>query len=269
MTLISKMSTQYDTIQVPYDEMRTSSIVSIEQAQVQSAISPFIKDAKVLDLACESAFYSYDFLKWGARKVVGVDISSEMIQQAQAIASSHLRPDSGHIEFLVADCSKPVVYDGGLFNVVVGAWLLNYAATKDDLVDMFRNVALNLKDGGQFVAVCPPGTQDPAAFYKAERSQRPQGSCGLMCEITGDVQDGISVHVSCRTKTGDVHFDCFHLTKDVYEAAAREAGVFEEINWSETTVPDDFLNKDTSDATLEELQSYRVTPRYGILMTKK
>lgn len=71
------MSTQYDTIQAPYDELRTSSIAQIECNNVQEAVAPFIKDASVLDLACGSGFYSYAFLRWGANKVVGVEYVSQ------------------------------------------------------------------------------------------------------------------------------------------------------------------------------------------------
>ena len=201
--------------------------------------------------------------------MVGVDISSEMIKQARALVSTHPASIDGHIEFLVADCSRPGAYDGAPFDLVVGAWLLNYAANKDELVDMFRNVALNLKDSGQFIAVCPPGTEDPAAFYKAERSQRPQGSCGLLCEVTGGVQDGVAVRVHCRTQVGDVDFDYFHLRKEVYEASAREAGFSGKLQWDVTSVPDDFLKHHRKDTTLEELQSYKVIPRYGILVAEK
>lgn len=151
------MSTQYDAIQAPYDAIRKSSIALIERANVREAVAPFIKDARVLDLACGTGFYSHHFLKWEASKVVGVDISSTMIEQARA-ACSHFPPNSGAIGFQVADCSNPVPYEEGAFDLAFGAWLLNYAPSGKDMVEMFRNVALNLKDSGHFVAVTPPPT---------------------------------------------------------------------------------------------------------------
>ena len=56
------MPAQYDTIQAPYDEIRKSSIALIERANVQETLASFIKDARVLDLACGSGFYSYHIL---------------------------------------------------------------------------------------------------------------------------------------------------------------------------------------------------------------
>lgn len=264
----SKMSTQYNTIQAPYDEVRKSSIALIERANVQETVAPFINDALVLDLACGSGFYSYDFLKWGASKVVGVDISSAMLEQARA-ASSHMPSNSATIEFMVADCSKSVAYEGGPFDLVFGAWLLNYAPSGKEMVDMFRNIALNLKDGGHFVGVTPPPTQDPTAFVEAERKARPSGSGGLLCSASGAVEDGITFHAYADTKHGDMDFDCYHLRKEVYEAAAREGGLRGEVAWSVTTVPEEFLENRKGGASVEELESYKVTPHFGILVIGK
>lgn len=264
------MSTQYNTIQAPYDEIRKSSIALIERANVQEAVVPFVKNACVLDLACGSAFYSYHFLQWGASKVVGADISSAMIEEARA--ASHIPSNSSTIDFIVGDCSNPVPYEGGPFDVVFGAWLLNYAPSGDDMVEMFRNVALNLKDGGHFVAVTPPPTQDPAAFVEAERKARPSGSGGsggLFCSVTGAVKDGINLHVHAGTRLGDVDFDCYHLRKEVYETSAKQGGLCGELVWSVTTVPGDLFKNRKGGASIEELDSYKVTPHFGILVITK
>ena len=265
------MSTQYETIQASYDEIRKSSISLIERANVQEVLAPFIEDARVLDLACGTGFYSCHFPRWGASKVVGVDISPAMIEEARSI-SSQIRPQSATIDFRVADCSKPVSYEGGPFDVVFGAWLLNYAPSGKEMVEMFRNVSLNLREGGHFVAVMPPPTQDPAAFVEAERRARPSesgGSGGLFCSVTGVVEDGITLHVHADTRRGTVDFDCYHLRKEVYEASARAGGLCGQLAWNVTAVSDDFLQHRRGGASLEELESYKVTPHFGLLVVAK
>lgn len=67
------MSTQYNVIQVPYDELRTKSCALMERENIREAVAPFIKEASVLDLACGTGHYSYSFLEWGASRVVGVE----------------------------------------------------------------------------------------------------------------------------------------------------------------------------------------------------
>ena len=265
------MTTQYETIRAAYDEIRKSSIALIERANVQEALAPFINDARVLDLACGTGFYSYSFLKWRASKVVGVDLSPAMVEEARSLGS-RVPADSATIRFEVADCSKLASYEGGPFDVVFGAWLLNYAPSGKEMVDMFRNIALNLKDGGHFVAVVPPPTQNPAAFVEAEKKIRPSesgGSGGLICNVTGVVEDGVSFHAHADTRRGSVDFDAYHLRREIYEASAKEGGLQGEFNWSVTNVPDEFLKDGKDGATVEELESYKVTPHFGILVVAK
>ncbi|KAL9123800.1 MAG: hypothetical protein Q9217_006807 [Psora testacea] len=278
------MSTQYDTIQVPYDYIRKKSIAFIEHENVQTTVAPFIKNARVLELACGSGFYTYDFLKWGARAVVGVDISPAMIEEARRQSSSNSSNSSnsgvasapssisGTVDFILADCSKPTSYAGGPFDLVFGAWLLNYAPDRAGLVDMFRNICLNLKDGGHFVSVTVPPAQDPTASVNAELEARPppEGSGGLVYRAVRDVEDGIYFHVHADTEVGNVDFDCYHLRKDVYEAAAREAGMKGELTWGVTSVPERYLRGEgPGGASMEELESYQKVPNYGLLVVAK
>lgn len=59
---------------------------------MQTTVSPFNQNARLLELACESGFYTYDFLRWGARSVVGVDISPIMIDEAGKSRIGFLHP---------------------------------------------------------------------------------------------------------------------------------------------------------------------------------
>ncbi|KAL8784902.1 MAG: hypothetical protein Q9213_003715, partial [Squamulea squamosa] len=174
------MSTQYNIIQGPYDYIRQKSIAYIEHENVRTTLAPYIKDARVLELACGSGFYTYDFLSWGASSVLGVDISPIMIQQAKAGGSSPVgtHPTSvltngRTVDFLLADAAKPETYPGGPFDIVFGAWLLNYAPDRKGLVDMFRNIACNLKEGGRFVSITVPPAETPMESLNAEMEVRP------------------------------------------------------------------------------------------------
>lgn len=255
---------QYDSIQGPYDYIRGASIAFIERENVHEKLGPFIKDARVLELACGTGFYTYSFLEWGASSVVGVDISSVMINEAKRAGKE--------VSFIQADCSIPKAYEGGPFDVVFGAWLLNYAPDREGLVNMFKNVALNLKNGGHFVSVTVPPTSVPIDSINAEINARPLpgGSGYLVYKHLKDVEDGVYFHVYGPTPVGEVKFDCYHLKKETYEEAAREAGLKGKLEWGLTKVPERYLKGEgPGGASLAELESYKTIPNYGVLVIQK
>lgn len=268
------MSTQYNAVQGPYDEVRKNTIAILERVNVREKVLPFVKDANVLDLACGSGFYTYPLLAWGAKKVVGVDISAVMLTQARN--EGEATGLSASVSFVEADCSREEAYPGGPFDLVVACWLLNYAASGKEMVNMFRNAALNLNDRGHFVAVMPPPTHDPAALIQAENNVRRRGTGGFFSTMTGSVEDGITLHRHADTVAGVLDFDCYHLRKEVYEVAAREGGFRGELSWSTTSVPDDFMElpdrygeSRNGGAEPEELQTYADVPFYGLLTLAK
>ena len=271
------MSTQYNKVQKPYDELRKTTIAIIERVNVRELIFPFVRGAKVLDLACGTGHLSRYFLKWGASSVVGADISSAMLDEARALSKQD-GLGNDQIRFLEADCSTPVAYEGGPFDIVSAAWLLNYAASGKDMVEMYRNIALNLKDGGHFVAVTPPPTSDPAGFIENERRLRPlpTASGGLFSTVTGTVDDGVEFHLHSDTPAGDLDFDCYHLRNEFYESAAREGGLKGELVWGVTKVPNGFMDhpekfgeQSNGGAGAEELATYSKLPHYGLLLITK
>ncbi|KAJ8061085.1 hypothetical protein OCU04_010160 [Sclerotinia nivalis] len=260
-------SHQYDRIQEPYDYIRTATIALIERENVHATIAPYIRGARILELACGTGFYTSHFVSWGAASVLGVDVSPVMIDQARRSRSG----DS--VSFVRADCSIPMKYEGAPFDIVFAAWLLNYAADREGLVDMFRNIAMNLKEGGRFIAITVPPSSNPIEFVNAEAKARPlsEGGSGyLVSHHVRDVQDGIYFHVHGDTPVGDLDFECFHLKKEVYEEAAREAGLMGSLEWGVTVVPERYLRGGgEGGASLRELESYGKVPNYGVLVIGK
>lgn len=267
-------SNQYNQVQKPYDELRKTTIAIVERVNVRELVLPFVQDAAVLDLACGSGFYTRSFLGWGAKSVVGVDISSAMVQEARAMSKAQ----SGNISFVEADCSKPTAFPGGPFDIVFGGWFLNYASTHAELVDFYRNIRVNLKPGGLFVGVTPPPSDNPPFHYERECILRPlpAGSGKLWTVVTDTVEDGVIIQAHSDTPAGDLDFTTYHLRKSVWESAAREAGFSNDIQWSATHVPDDFMENPqkhcepmNGGAGPEELATYAQLPHYGLLMLEK
>ena len=250
------MSTQYDAIGGSrYEEMKKLAAAQLQEHSFTKAVAPYAKGARVLDLACGTGHYSRVLLEMGAACVVGVDISKVMVEAAKASSTSD------RLNFQVGDCSKPAVFDGGPFDLVIGVWLLNYAPSAKAMVDMFRNVSMNLKDGGYFVGVTPHPTNDPKTHVEETLHARPPQYGHVAVLVSGEVEDGIATHVISGTGPGTFEFDAYHLTKDVYVAAAREGGMKGRFIWKPTESPEGEAS--------ESWESYFKFPHFGILEVAK
>ena len=95
---MSTQSTQYNSQQAPYDELRKTSIAIIERVNIRSIVLPFIKDAKVLDLACGSGFYSHAFLQWGASRVSLTFYTPTLCVQKRLAATAECNGDGVRYE---------------------------------------------------------------------------------------------------------------------------------------------------------------------------
>ena len=96
----------------------------------------------VLDLGCGPGLYAQELLARGARRVVGVDGSAEMIRLAS-------RRVAGPVSFHCQDLQAPLAwaYDGE-FDVAVMALVIHHL---DDRVTALREVARVLRPGGRLV----------------------------------------------------------------------------------------------------------------------
>ena len=257
------MPTQYDDIGATYEEMRKLPIAILQDANVEAAVAPFIKGAKVLDLACGTGYYSKKFLGWGAKQVVGVDISKGMVDTANATSAT-----LEGLSFHVADCSMPVRYEDGPFDMVFGAWLLNYASHGKEMANMFRNASVNLKESGHFIGVTPPPTDDPRGHSERALAARPAQYGEVVVTVTRDVEEGVATHLNATMKTGKVEFDAYHLRKSVYEKSASEGGLEGALTWRSVDSLDIHMD------VLEMLRStswanYLMVPHFSVLVIAK
>ena len=174
-----------------------------------------VRGKSVLDLACGEGYYCRPLKHSGAAKVVGVDISSKMIDLARdKEAKDHLG-----IRYECMDALKlPVI---GRFDIVLGSFLLHYSRTKEELATMCRNIYANLKEGGRFIGInsSPDKPLQPDERYGVTR----------ICE--GPVRDGCVIRITMyeNGKAACV-FDNYHWTRKTYENAFISAG-FKNIVW--------------------------------------
>lgn len=181
------MSTQYDSIQAPYDYIRTKTIALIEHENVHTTIAPFIKDASVLEFAYGAGFYTSDFLEWGASFVVGVDLSHNMLEEARRNGEKRdVGKERAHKGRQIRPRRRLPANDIRDWELrsSLGAWFLNYAPNRVGLVDMFRNICMNLRPGGHFISVtCPPTSKPSASMRRMSmpvRRLRGRARCTIM-----------------------------------------------------------------------------------------
>lgn len=121
-----------------------------------------LEGLSVLDLACGTGIFTRAIRRRGAARVVGVDISDEMVSVARAHEAEHPLG----IEYIVQDVAS--LGDLGRFDIAVAVYLLGYARSREELVRMGTGIARNLKPGGRFVTyfVSPDVSRAPGYYRK-------------------------------------------------------------------------------------------------------
>ena len=138
---------QYDHIGSKYDEYARTATLKRAESYTFFRMVGDLADKCVLDLACGFGFYTRLLKQRGAAQVIGVDISPEMVR----LACAKEQDEPTGVEYRVGDAIHlPVL---GRFDLVTAVYLLNYATSKDQMLDMCRSAYDNLVAGGRFVAL--------------------------------------------------------------------------------------------------------------------
>src|SRR4051812_31505249 len=117
------MTTNYDDIAAEYQRAKQQPWRLHLEHYTFFKLLGDVRGKTVLDLACGEGFYSRFIKRRGAARVVGVDLSQGMIE----LARRQEERDPLGIDYLVHDVKQLALDD--TFDVVVAAYLLNYAQT--------------------------------------------------------------------------------------------------------------------------------------------
>lgn len=168
------MDVDYDAIAQQYDitfknlPYRTY----IEQWSILEALGS-VEGLSVLELASGTGHYARVARHRGASRVVGVDLSPEMI----AVARSVEEKSPLGIDFHVHDVASLDL--GETFDRVLAVYLLHYAPDREQLERMARVIAAHLKPGGRFITyqLSPDFSHEPG-YYETYglRLNLPEGS---------------------------------------------------------------------------------------------
>ena len=209
-----------------------------------------VQGKSVLDLGCGEGFYTRRLRQLGAAKVVGTDISAEMValaQQAEAAAPLG-------IDYRVADVrtAGPI----GAFDLVVSFFMLNHALDRADLLAMCEGIAANLKPGGRFFAFNNNLDLPPSAYPLLEKYGRIQ-------RIDGPLVEGTPISITIRRGGEDCTFvDCY-LSRATYEWALHTAGLHN-VTWLQPQAP-----PAEGDGMQEDWRDFLDNPSFVVLEAAK
>lgn len=221
------MTTNYDPIAEQYQRSKQQPWRTfVECFTLMELVGPAI-GMSVLDVACGEGFYSRMIRQRGAERVRGVDLSQGMIDLARSQEAQHQLG----IEYVVGDARELAVNDP--FDMVVAAYLLNYARTREELQSMCDGVARALKPGGRFVTVnCNPALDFPSApSYR---------QYGFETSVEGPWQEGAPIRWTFHLSDGPFDIENYYLDVAIHEQAFHEAG-FGEVRWHSPRLSPDGL----------------------------
>jgi toxoflavin synthase len=211
------MSTNYDEIAEQYKRSKQDAWRYYIEQYSLCELAGEVSGVSVLDLACGDGHYTRIFKKMGASRVVGVDISNKMIELATAA-------DKGKplgIEYLVGDARS--VHFRASFDVVLAAYLLNYARSEQELLAMAKAIHRNLKPGGRFVTVNNNPNQQLRSFENTRKY-------GFVKSAAGALQHGAAIHYTFVQDGEELVLENYFLDAATHVSAFQNAG-FSDVHW--------------------------------------
>jgi ubiquinone/menaquinone biosynthesis C-methylase UbiE len=173
-----------------------------------------VKEKTILDLACGDGNFSRTFKKLGAKEIIGIDLSEEMIK----LAKENTKKENLDIKYIIGDVTKLKKIKE--FDLVIAAFLLHYSKTKEEILNMCKNIYSNLKKDGKFITINQSET--PIKDIKE-----------FGCVVTGSASlkegDALTVTLYVNMKP-TCSFTTYHWSKKTYEKCLKEAG-FKNIRW--------------------------------------
>ena len=209
---------EYDAIAREYGESKLLLFREHVERHTLFELLGDIRGVTVLDLACGDGFYTRLLRQAGARGITGVDISAGMIGLAQERGQ---REPMG-CRYVCADVAE--FEPGEPVDLVVAAYLLNYARTPSELLRFCRVAHEALRTGGRFVGL----------NNDVRNVSVPSGSLrkyGLERTWAHPLVEGDAIRYTMFSTDGaPFGFDNFYLTPETHADTFRRAG-FRSFRW--------------------------------------
>lgn len=217
------MTTDYDLIAGEYKRAKQQPWRMQLEYHTLFGLLGDLSGKSALDLACGEGFYTRFLKRNGTGRTLGVDLSRNMID----LALEEERHHPLGIDYLQQDVVSLAL--GTSFDIVMAAYLLNYASDYDELLAMCRAAARHLQPGGRFVTVNNNPDHPRERFANTRKY-------GFTKRADAPLAEGTPVTYIFHLEDGQaVEITNFHLSVATHERALREAG-FRDISWHAPTL---------------------------------
>ncbi len=211
------MTTDYDPISELYRRSKFAPWRTYVECHSLHKLVGDVTGLHVLDVACGEGFYSRFMKLQGAASVTGIDLSTGMVELAQQQETEHplgIQYRQGDARDLT--CEIPA-------DLVVSAYLLNYATSEQELTAMLCGIARCLKPGGRFVTVNCSQTLD----FRECPSYR---QYGFETSASDPWEDGTPITWTFFLTDSEFSIENYHLSPEAHERAFKTAG-FDQFRW--------------------------------------
>ena len=222
------MTTNYDDIAAEYKRAKQQPWrLHLEHFTLFKSLGD-LSGKSVLDLACGEGFYTRFIKRRGAARVIGVDLSQGMIDLARREEGSN----GLGIDYLVQDVKHLAIDE--TFDVVVAAYLLNYAQTYAQLLEMCSAITRHLKPGCRFVTV-NNNPRHSVDYFASTRKY------GFIKRAHGPLVDGAPVDYVFFLGDDSFEITNYHLSIEAHELALKTAG-FRQVAWRDPELAADIVD---------------------------
>ena len=210
----------YDSIAEQYRDSKLLPFRQFIERYTLMALVGNLRDKTILDMACGEGVYARQFRQAGAAEVTGVDVSSAMVELAEAKE----RAEPIGCRYVCADAAT--FEPAAPVDVVTAIYLFNYARTPEELERFARACCRALRPGGLLVGFNdnvrrPPRPDDVSlAKYGLQRT------CARHPPREGDA---ITYRIT-NTDNQTFEFENYYLRPSTCEAAMRDVG-FVDFRW--------------------------------------
>lgn len=181
-----------------------------------------VENKTVVDLGGGTGFFSHHIAKKHPKMVIGIDNSVLKI----GLASS--REKSPNVLHALGDV---FFHELPVSDIILGAFVLNYAEDVVELENLFRRVYLALNEGGEFIGVVDlPSGKDLSALGAKKQLSEPKDGAKMFIHLYDDDQNNV-----CTLEAN-------YFLKETYEFLAKKVG-FSSLEWEKPKVSEEGKKK--------------------------